>query len=70
MAYLAGGGLASLIREGCLALTVPVEVGDTLGADLNETLALDEARGRCVWSALTCSVMDSRRGFSGRGGLK
>lgn len=69
MAYLAGGGLASLISEGGLDLIVPtIEVCDVLG--LNDTLAADEALGRCAWSALTCSVMDSRRGFSGRGGLK
>jgi hypothetical protein len=64
MAYLAGGGLASLIREGGFALGVPTELCDAdLGPDLNEMLALDEARERFVWSALTCSVMDSRREF-------
>ena len=68
MAYLAGGGLASLMSEGGLVLTVKAcDFFVAAGPATKEMLAADEALGRCAWSTLTCSVMDSRRGFSGRG---
>ena len=71
VAYLVGGGLNSLISAGSLDRTVPArEVCDALGVTLNDIAEADEALGRCAWSATTCSVMDSRRGFSGRGRLK
>lgn len=70
MAYLAGGGDASLTREGGFAFGVPKKDALNAGTVPKEMPALDGAPGRRAWSALTCSVMGSRREFPGREGLK